>query len=156
MRSSQRVNDGEWHQIRVQRIGKWSRLSLDESHNYEGRSPGRLSALNSQTTDIYLGGLPNLAELANNTHLASLVGCLSELEINSLGPLNLIKSDRYAQVRGGRNLAPCQPAQQQHQQPGAPSANSSAQLEPPVSPARHKPYQAPPNTGTESDDPDEM
>lgn len=155
VRSSQRVNDGDWHQIRVQRIGKWSRLSVDDLHNYEGRSPGRLSALNSQTTDIYLGGLPNLAEWANNTHLASLVGCLSQLEINSLGPLNLIKSDRYSQVRGGRNLAPCQ---QQLLTPTVNYSTSGGGVQPadlaPVS--RHKPYQAPPNSGVESDDPDEM
>lgn len=146
VRSSQRVNDGYMHQIRVQRNGRWSRLIVDELHKYEGSSPGKLSALNSQSADIYLGGLPNLAELANSTHLSSLVGCLSQLEINSLGPFNLIKSDHLSQVRGGRNLAPCQPI----------AAANSSQAQPDMPIGRHKPYQAPTNSGAESDDPDEM
>lgn len=128
VRSLQRVNDGLEHKIRVLRNATFARLTIDDIHKYEGNSPGKLTMLNSEP-DIYLGGLPNLSELTNNSHMSDFSGCISELEINSLGPLNLIRSDQTSQVRSARNLVPCKPVVQ----------------------VKQKPYQAP----TDTDDPDE-
>lgn len=116
VRSLQRVNDGLEHKIRVSRNAKFARLTIDDIHKYEGNSPGKLTMLNSEP-DIYLGGLPNLSELTNNSHMSDFSGCISELEMNSLGPLNLIRSDQTSQVRSARNLVPCKPVVQVKQKP---------------------------------------
>jgi len=140
IRSSQRVNDGLEHQLSVLRSGKFARLIIDERAKYEGSSPGKLSMLNSPA-DFYLGGLPNLAELTNNMYMSGFVGCLSQLQINSLGPLNLIKSDHLSQVRSAQNLSPCETWR-------GGEADSRSQLQ------RQRPYQEPKQS--EGDDPDEM
>lgn len=111
VRSSQRVNDGLEHKIRVFRSAKFARLTIDELHKYEGNSPGKLTMLNSDP-DIYLGSLPHLTEFSNNSHMSDFSGCISELEINSLGPLNLIRSDQTSQLRSAQNLSPCKPVSQ--------------------------------------------
>ena len=109
IRSSRRINDGEQHQIQVLRQGKLARLVVDETSRYEASSPGKLSMLNG-AAEIYLGGLPQLQALANSTTsmlLSAFSGCISQLEINSLGPINLVRDDHLTQVKAARNLSPC-------------------------------------------------
>lgn len=84
-----------------------ARLTIDKTLKHEGSSPGRLSMLNGGD-EIYLGGLPQLsANSTNGMLLSSFSGCISQLEINSLGPLNLIRNSPLARIESARNLVPC-------------------------------------------------
>lgn len=163
IRSSQRVNDGKEHHIVVTRSGKWSRLVIDNQFKQEGSSPGKLSVLNIDHAYIYLGGLPNLADSLATNYLSKFAGCMSNLEINSLGPLNLIKSDNISQIKDSQNLLPCNRlliSQAPKPNDGSPNKSSNGNDDNgesgnvTSSSKRPKPYQSP-VTG-ESDDPDEM
>lgn len=61
---------------------------------------------------MYLGGLgPPLegesGEHNNGQRLASFTGCIARLELNSLGPLNLVRGDQLSRVEEARNLEGC-------------------------------------------------
>lgn len=144
IRSSERFNDGQWHHIIVNRAGLKGQLTIDDSHTYKGNSPGKLSVLNTQSSDFFLGGLPQPISdhtTSSNIYLSGFTGCIRDVRINSLGPLNLIKSDHLSQLRAARNLEPCDqtPIRTSH------VTTKPIQL--------YKPYKAP---KAESDDPDEM
>jgi hypothetical protein len=112
LRSPKRYNDGEWHKIQVIRSGKTGMLIIDDATKHETQSPGKLSMLNVGQ-DIYLGGLPAALQtlLSSSSSIGSLLstfsGCLSDLQINSLGPINLVRSDHLTKMKSARNLAPC-------------------------------------------------
>lgn len=111
IRSSERINDGQEHQIRVVRNGRFGSVQVDDRQRYEGNSPGKFTMLNIASPEIYLAGLPRLSEPTNgNLYMPGFVGCLGAVEINTLGPLNLIRSDHLSQLRSARNVEPCNSA----------------------------------------------
>jgi hypothetical protein len=80
---------------------------------HETQSPGKLSMLNVGQ-DIYLGGLPaklqtllSASSSSSRLLLSTFTGCLSDLQINSLGPINLVRSDHLTRIKSARNLVPC-------------------------------------------------
>lgn len=140
LRSSLRVNDNKQHQIRVIRANKLATMIIDQTHKYQTQAPGKHSMLNN-ANDIYLGGLSQLVVGGGQTggQLFGLVGCLSELKINSMGPINLQRSDQIAELVSGQNLTPCN------------SSSPANHLE--ESAAKPKPYESP--AGIDSDDSDD-
>ena len=106
IRSATKVNDDNYHKIMVTRNGRFAMLTIDGTYIQEGVSPGRLSMLNA-LGDIYLGGLPNASQVTNNRYMTGFQGCLLDVELNRLGPINLIKSDALIQITSGRNVSPC-------------------------------------------------
>lgn len=113
-KSSVKINDNLEHRVRVSRSGRLGQLLIDGQHKYETSSPGKLNMLNSEP-EIYLGGLPlfqSKSELGNNSLLQDFEGCIWELEINSLGPLNLIRSDSMSQLKEAANVKPCEQTSQ--------------------------------------------
>lgn len=60
----------------------------------------------NEAADIHLAGLARLTDADGSFYMPGFVGCLGALEINTLGPLNLIRSDHLSQVRSARNLGP--------------------------------------------------
>lgn len=122
------MNDGQWHQIQAIRTGKQGRLIIDEKLKFEGSSPGKMSALNA-ADELYLGGLKlgaaeqtaptqtqstatTMAPSASLQLLSTFSGCIGQVELNSLGVVNLIESpdveDKLVRLDEGRNLLPCQ------------------------------------------------
>ena len=119
IRSSRRINDGLGHKIDIQRRAKLGVMLIDDNPlmRHEGHSPGRLSALNT-APDIFLGALPRLQALGSSSSSSALLmsnftGCISQLQINSLGPLDLIESNQLTRIKSGRNLIPCASSGQQ-------------------------------------------
>lgn len=157
LRSIQRVNDNHSHSIQVSRSGKLAKLTIDQVNKYEASSPGKLSVLNSDQDDFYIGGLPlstaSILSTGNtthgqpsviySTHFANFLGCISQFEINSLGPLNLISSDHLTEIRFAQNLTPCLSGRQQFN-----SSIASMTKSP-------KPYTSPP-IATDEKEPDEL
>lgn len=143
IRSSERVNNGQWHKIQIIRNGINCQLIIDENHIYKGSSPGKLSVLNTQTSDFFVGGLPHPYDFttSSNLYLTGFVGCIMNLHVNSFGPLNMIRSDHITQLRSARNLEPCKQASE---------LNPVVVVKPTQ---RYKPYTSPKQ---ENDDQDEM
>lgn len=157
IRSSRRFNDGQSHKITVLREARFGRMSVDDEMRFQGESPGRLSMLNGAgTNEIYLGGLPLLSHLKswrrnsssttiddNSTATiaaASLTGtaisylpgafsgCISQVHLNELGPLNLVRSDFRSRVQAARNLVPCNSPFRNEQQQLSSSVLAAQQL----------------------------
>lgn len=158
VRSSVRINDGQLHQLRVSRVGKSSTLIIDDVHSYEGRSPGRLSALNAANSDVYIGGLPILPSATPNGSMlkqlvSSFMGCLGRVTINSLGPVAMSNQTSFTTnvtVRNARNLVDCA-----SDGIGAPSLSIPSTSS--LFTSTQKPYRlTPPVSSVDSDDPDEL
>lgn len=49
------VNDGHWHEIRLERMGNRAQLTVDGTHVAQGVSPGTSDILNSQHHLLYFG-----------------------------------------------------------------------------------------------------
>jgi len=108
IRSSRRINDGLEHKINIYRLGKHGTLTIDDSYKHVGQSSGRLTMLNTES-DIYIGGLPSLQSGGNSTALlmSSFSGCISNLYLDSIGPVNMIRSNQNTLVQSARNIVPC-------------------------------------------------
>ena len=49
------VNDGHWHEVRLERLGNRAQLTVDGTHVAQGVSPGTSDILNSQHHLLYFG-----------------------------------------------------------------------------------------------------
>jgi dystroglycan 1 len=96
-----RVNDGHQHEIIVTRSGQSGRLQVDQSAPIEGTSGGRLTSLNTHG-NIYIGGLPDGKLMTAGKFPYTLVGCVSDVHVQNVGPLSLTEHA----VRGV-NVRPC-------------------------------------------------
>jgi dystroglycan 1 len=96
-----RINDGQPHQLITSRIGQLGSLEVDSEGFLEGASLGLLTGVNT-SGNIYLGGLPDARLMTAGKFTHALVGCISDVYIQSAGPLNLTQHA----VRGV-NIRPC-------------------------------------------------
>lgn len=49
------VNDGKWHEVRLQRHGNKAELFIDGRFSAHGSAPGVNDVLNMENTDVYFG-----------------------------------------------------------------------------------------------------
>jgi len=49
------LDDGEWHEVSVERHGNGARLIVDRNHEAQGSAPGINDVLNLENSDIYYG-----------------------------------------------------------------------------------------------------
>jgi dystroglycan 1 len=86
--SAERVDDGRPHLITATRTGKYGGLTIDGFSFAEGESEGAMTTLNA-IGNIYLGGVPAPALMTGGRFLAAFTGCITEVYIQGLGPLDL-------------------------------------------------------------------
>lgn len=111
-----KVNDGLKHSIKVIRDGKKVKLFVDRKLEAEVVSSGRHSMLNTHD-DIYIGGLPTILCTTNNSNVApkqqttfkyeGFEGCLNDVEINSFGPINLVRDSLVSTISSSVNIKTC-------------------------------------------------
>lgn len=102
----QRVDDGAWHTVRVERRGSYARLSVDGGPDASGTAPGPHDVLNLEGRDLHLGGPPEGG--------GGLVGCLDDAQLDGrplplhLRPGGPAQLRRLAHVQFGCRLQdPC-------------------------------------------------
>lgn len=102
----QRVDDGAWHTVRVERRGSHARLSVDGGPDASGTAPGPHDVLNLEGRDLHLGGPPEGE--------GGLVGCLDDAQLDGrplplhLRPGGPAQLRRLAHVQFGCRLQdPC-------------------------------------------------
>lgn len=146
IRSTERINDNQWHHIQVLRNGTLGQLTIDGTSVYQGNSPGKHSILNTQSKDIFIGGLSPFADqtTSSNAYLLGFSGCIMNIQLNTIGPLNLVRSDHITQIRSARNIEPCD-----HSTAAPTEWTTSSSVRPTQ---KYRPYTPKP----ESDDPDEI
>lgn len=77
------VSDGQWHEVRLERLGSSAKLLVDAKHTAQGSAPGINGVLNVQSNDIYFG-----AELREHPRIIGFedlrrgfIGCMDKITI---------------------------------------------------------------------------
>lgn len=80
------INDGQWHQVSLERHGNSAKLSLDNRYEAQGSAPGINDALNLNVAGLMYFG----AEVANGAQdvIRGYHGCLDDLRLDGI-PLPL-------------------------------------------------------------------
>jgi dystroglycan 1 len=99
--SDMRIDDGQAHELTLIRTGQKGNLVVDGLRDFHGSSGGILSMLNTES-NIFIGGTPNQERMTNGLFPFSLIGCISNVVIQNLGPIDLAR-----QSVGGANVQPC-------------------------------------------------
>lgn len=85
------VNDGVWHDIRLERHGSVAELTVDGSHRSHGAAPGVNDVLNLEPINdfVFFGAEVRLISGSQGQHQQSsddvrmgFVGCLDEIRLN--------------------------------------------------------------------------
>ncbi|XP_076325413.1 terribly reduced optic lobes isoform X10 [Tachypleus tridentatus] len=101
IRSLEKIDDGIKHSVRIERMAKNGSIQIDGGQRYFGSSQGVLQMLNSEG-DIYIGGVPDFKLMTAERYSNGLRGCLSNMQIQDSGVLNL-----YNSAKSGVNVLPC-------------------------------------------------
>ncbi|XP_023235707.1 fat-like cadherin-related tumor suppressor homolog isoform X2 [Centruroides sculpturatus] len=92
------VNDGNWHEIRLERRGNTAELVVDRRHRASGTSPGFYEVLNLDGSDVYFGAEVRSAGYADVR--MGFVGCMDEILINGISlPLHVTAGNPVATLR---------------------------------------------------------
>ncbi|NP_001034154.1 laminin subunit alpha-4 precursor [Danio rerio] len=83
IRSKEKYNDGQWHDIIFIRAGNMGRMLIDGLTVLEDRAPGRNTSLLVQDP-LYVGGVPPHQAMKNiqRTSVSSFTGCVRSLQLN--------------------------------------------------------------------------
>ncbi|CAL4121219.1 unnamed protein product, partial [Meganyctiphanes norvegica] len=89
MRSSQSVNDDEWHSVIAERENEMGRLFVDGNLTSYNRSPRDANFKHIDImTPYYVGGLSNLVTQISSSNTAdidqSLIGCIRDMKLNNV------------------------------------------------------------------------
>ncbi|XP_060522277.1 pikachurin [Cylas formicarius] len=101
IRSNDRVELSEWHEVRLSRTGRLAILTVDNQLPVEVVAPGAFTQL-SLPQNLYLGGVPNFGVVSPQVRVRSaFVGCIQKVQINGRTVAIL------AEALGGANVDNC-------------------------------------------------
>ncbi|GFQ74088.1 fat-like cadherin-related tumor suppressor homolog [Trichonephila clavata] len=87
-----KVNDGNWHKVRVERRGKSAEMILNKRVRASGKSHGPHEVLNLDGSDIYFGAevRTNLETLSFEDIRMGFIGCMDDIQIDGISlPLHV-------------------------------------------------------------------
>lgn len=99
--NASRVDDGLWHRLKAVRNEQEGFITVDNGPTIGKRSPGKLRQLNTNT-GLYVGGMENIEEATRNKYQVGLVGCVSDLILDSDYHVKLIEMST-----SGRGIERC-------------------------------------------------
>ncbi|KAG7172240.1 Pikachurin-like, partial [Homarus americanus] len=99
--SSGRLDDGQWHTVRIYRYEREGRLSVDDGEESVVVSPGDLVQLNVDTS-LYIGGRETFHGPHNEYRSPGLTGCVADLTLATDYHVDLI-----TQATAGQNIDYC-------------------------------------------------
>ncbi|BES90608.1 Laminin G domain [Nesidiocoris tenuis] len=77
-----RVDDGNWHRVKVMRSEQEGYIAVDHGKPITARSPGRLKQLNTNT-GLFIGGMEDMDLATLYKYHKGFQGCISEMTLNS-------------------------------------------------------------------------
>ncbi|XP_023246649.1 pikachurin-like [Copidosoma floridanum] len=86
-----RLDDDLWHRVRATRNEQRASLVVDNGNGVSAESPGQLRQLNTDT-GLYVGGAPSIARTTGGRYLKGIVGCISDLVLDSDYSVSLTSS----------------------------------------------------------------
>ncbi|XP_045130066.1 basement membrane-specific heparan sulfate proteoglycan core protein-like isoform X13 [Portunus trituberculatus] len=110
IRSRSRVDDGQFHSLKVERTGQQGVLTLDREAPQVTQSPGEQHMLNADG-HIYIGGVPDFPYMTGSTHTSGFYGCIQKLSIGG----NVI-DNFLSHPLTGVNVIPCPRGKNAHNQ----------------------------------------
>ena len=83
--TSTTVNDGNWHEIRLERLGNLAEIIIDGTHRSQGAAPGVNDVLNLESNDVFFGAevrlMPSVHQPFDDVRMG-FVGCMDDIRIN--------------------------------------------------------------------------
>lgn len=100
--STLKINDGLEHRIRVLRNGKVCSVYIDGKYDSRISSRGKYTMLNANV-DFVLGRAPvdvlkSNSKLSVKDDIKGFIGCVKNLKINGIGPLNLYRKELTSEI----------------------------------------------------------
>lgn len=101
---TQNVHDGRWHQVTVERYGKFVKLSVTTGKNTTVNEKTTQSSpiifnLDTDNSRIFIGAIPSNVETQTNVQKENFVGKVSNVQFNN-EPLSLWNFKRLKNIRG--------------------------------------------------------
>ena len=109
------VNDGEWHEVKMERHGNSAEIAVNGKWRVHGAAPGLNDVLNLEQSDVYFGAEVVAADV-NTTSSSSVgasnvavsrgfVGCMDDIQVDHVPlPLHLQGDSTVARLRRFANI----------------------------------------------------
>ena len=97
------INDGYWHAIVVERLGKNAKIIVDGMHTARGSAPGTNDVLNLDSADVFFGA--EVITMADGRKDISMgfIGCIRDIIIDGV-KLPLAGGSSVAQFKNTHNV----------------------------------------------------
>ncbi|XP_041474995.1 pikachurin-like isoform X2 [Lytechinus variegatus] len=102
LRSRRPVNDGEWHVVRIDRLGIVGIMEVDNDDAVTNQATGEDFRQLNVNDGLYLGGMDDIGETTMNLYTTGLTGCLRNFKIDQS-----LKVFSMEQPDGGRSIRQC-------------------------------------------------
>ena len=81
------VNDGIWHDVRLERHGSIAEIVVDGTHRSQGAAPGVNDLINLDNNDVFFGAevrlVPSMHQSFDDVRMG-FVGCLDDIRLNDI------------------------------------------------------------------------
>ena len=101
------VNDGDWHQVKLERHGNSAEVSVDGKWRAHGAAPGLNDVLNLEQSDVYFGADVVAANSATKVIEVSrgFVGCMDDIKLDHVAiPLHINGDSQVAKLKRFTNI----------------------------------------------------
>lgn len=101
------VNDGEWHEVKLERHGNSAEIAVDGKWRVHGAAPGLNDVLNLELSDVYFGAdISVLDDTGEGRHVTrGFVGCMDDIKIDHESvPLHLSGDSPVAKLKRFMNI----------------------------------------------------
>ena len=101
------VNDGDWHQVKLERHGNSAEVSVDGKWRAHGAAPGLNDVLNLEQSDVYFGADVVQSNTATKVIEVSkgFVGCMDDIKLDHVAiPLHINGDSQVAKLKRFTNI----------------------------------------------------
>ncbi|KAG1673729.1 Fat-like cadherin-related tumor suppressor [Nymphon striatum] len=101
------INDGNWHEIKLERHGSTAELIVDNRYRGTGSAPGHNDVLNSVNNDIWFGAevRPHPTIPGHDDIRMGFYGCMDSIKIDHISlPLHITSANAIATLKRSKNV----------------------------------------------------
>ena len=102
------VNDGEWHEVKLERHGNSAEIAVNGKWRVHGAAPGLNDVLNLEQSDVYFGAEVVATDNTSSSGVAvsrGFVGCMDDIQVDHVPlPLHMQGDSAVARLRRFANI----------------------------------------------------